>query len=89
VAQSLALNLQKTIENQIKSIFVQFDGMTNYHNCHRRKSDLHKHNVTRWAKNKINVRVNVPSNFFKSVCTQNFLCATFYQHSSIFRRPCT
>src|SRR6218665_465610 len=31
---------------------------------------------------------NVPCNFLKCVCTQNFLCATFYQHSSIFRSPC-
>jgi len=31
---------------------------------------------------------NVPSNFLKSVCAQNFLCATFYQHSSIFKTPC-
>jgi len=30
---------------------------------------------------------NIPSNFLKSVHT-NFLCATFYQHSSIFRMPC-
>src|SRR6218665_1398299 len=29
----------------------------------------------------------VPSNFFKSVCAQNLLCAIFYQHSSIFRIP--
>ena len=28
--------------------------------------------------------VNVPSNFTKSVCTHNFLCATFYQDSSVF-----
>jgi len=28
-----------------------------------------------------------PSNFLKSLCAQNFLCATFYQHSSIFRTP--
>ena len=27
----------------------------------------------------------IPSNCFKSVCSQNFLCTTFYQHSSIFR----
>src|SRR6218665_3689801 len=26
--------------------------------------------------------------FLKPVCTQNFLCATFYQYSSIFRTPC-
>ena|SRR6218665_3821071 len=32
---------------------------------------------------------NVPSNFLKSVCAQNFLCATFYQHSSTFRTTCT
>src|SRR6218665_1806259 len=31
---------------------------------------------------------NVPSNFLKSVCTQNFLCATFYRHLSIFRMTC-
>jgi len=31
------------------------------------------------------VTTNAPSNFLKSVCAQNFLCATFYQHSSIFR----
>ena len=34
------------------------------------------------------VVANIPSNFLKSVCAQNFLCATFYQHSSIFRTPC-
>ena len=28
---------------------------------------------------------NVPSNFLKSVCAQNFPCATFYQHLYIFR----
>src|SRR6218665_991249 len=28
---------------------------------------------------------NVPSNFLNGVCAQNFLCATFYQHSSLFR----
>ena len=28
------------------------------------------------------------SNFSKSVCAQNFLCATFYQHPSIFGTPC-
>ena len=28
---------------------------------------------------------NVHSNLLKSVCAQNFLCATFYQDSSIFR----
>ena len=31
---------------------------------------------------------NVPSNFVKSVCAQNFLCATLYQHSSIYRTTC-
>src|SRR6218665_416620 len=31
---------------------------------------------------------NVPSNFLKSVSAQNFLCAIFYQHSSISRAPC-
>ena len=34
---------------------------------------------------KSRVKVNVSSNFLKSVYTQNFLCATFYQHSFIFR----
>ena len=29
-----------------------------------------------------------PSNFLKSLCAQNFLWATFYQHSSISRTPC-
>jgi len=28
---------------------------------------------------------NVPSNFLKFVCAQNFVCATFHQDSSIFR----
>jgi len=28
---------------------------------------------------------NVRSNFLKSMCTKNFMCATFYQHLSIFR----
>jgi len=32
--------------------------------------------------------INVPSNLLKSACTQNILCATFYQHSAIFRTPC-
>ena len=32
--------------------------------------------------------VNVPSNFLKSVCEQSLLCATLYQHSSMFRTPC-
>src|SRR6218665_1326670 len=31
---------------------------------------------------------NIPSNFLKSVCSQNFLCATFCQHSSIFITTC-
>ena len=31
---------------------------------------------------------NVPSIFLKSLCTQNFQCATFYQQSSIFRMTC-
>jgi len=31
---------------------------------------------------------NVPSNFLKSVCTQNFLCGTFYYKSSILRTTC-
>ena len=31
---------------------------------------------------------NVPSNCLKSVCAQNFLCATFYWHWTIFRTPC-
>ena len=33
---------------------------------------------------------NVPSNFLKSVCAQNFQCATFYQYrySSTFRTTC-
>src|SRR6218665_2993528 len=31
---------------------------------------------------------NVPSKFVKSVCAKNFLCATIYQHSYIFRMPC-
>src|SRR6218665_2158853 len=31
------------------------------------------------------VIVNVPSNFLKPVCATKFLCATFYQHSSIYR----
>ena len=30
---------------------------------------------------------NVPSNLLKSVCAQNVLCATFYQHWSIFVIP--
>jgi len=34
------------------------------------------------------VETNVPSNFLKSVCTKHFLCATFYQHSCIFRMSC-
>jgi len=34
------------------------------------------------------VTINVPSYFFKSVCAQNFRCATFYQYSSIFRTTC-
>jgi len=28
----------------------------------------------------MNAVSNVPSNFIKSVCTKNFLCAKFYQH---------
>jgi len=32
--------------------------------------------------------VNVASNFVKSVCAKIVLCATFYQHSSIFRMTC-
>ena len=31
---------------------------------------------------------NVPSHLLKSVCAKYFLCATFYQHSSMFRTPC-
>ena len=31
---------------------------------------------------------NVPLNLLKSVCIQNFLCATVYQHLSIFRTTC-
>src|SRR6218665_3351945 len=34
------------------------------------------------------LRGYVPSNFLKPVCAQNFLCATFYKQSSIFRMPC-
>ena len=30
---------------QIKALLVWLGGMTNYHNCHRRKSELHKHNA--------------------------------------------
>ena len=29
-----------------------------------------------------------PAIFLKSVCTQNFLCATFYQHCCRFRTTC-
>src|SRR6218665_562326 len=29
------------------------------------------------------ITINVPSNFLKSVCAQNFLCATSYPNSSI------
>lgn len=49
---SILLNPSHILHDlKIKSIFVSFDG--NYHNCHRRKSGLHKHNATCWAKNKI------------------------------------
>jgi len=30
---------------------------------------------------------NVPSNFLKSLCVQNFMCSTFFQHPSLFRTP--
>ena len=43
--------------------------------------------VSRVVENKY-IFTNVPSNFLKPVCPQNFLCATFYQHSSIFRTTC-
>ena len=31
------------------------------------------------------VQTNEPSNFLKSECSLNFLCATFYEHSYIFK----
>jgi len=31
---------------------------------------------------------NVPSNLLKFVCAKHFLCAKFYQHSSILRTTC-
>ena len=34
------------------------------------------------------VIANVPSNFSKSLCTSNFLCATFYHDSSVFGTTC-
>jgi len=36
----------------------------------------------------IELEANVSSNFLKSVCTENFFCATFYQNSSEFAMTC-
>ena len=61
----------------------------------------HEHRVIKQGfKSTVDIRVHEPAtggsssqsmfplNFLKSVCTQNFLCATLYQHSSIFRMTC-
>ena len=46
---------------------------------------LRMHDITSCSKLPFAV-INVPSNFLKSVCAQNFLCATFYQHSYYLER---
>src|SRR6218665_962807 len=36
----------------------------------------------------LRILINVPSNFSKSVCVNNFFCAIFYQDSSVFAMAC-
>src|SRR6218665_1954324 len=38
--------------------------------------------------NIVSVPINVPSNFSKSVCAENFFCATFFQDSSVYGTTC-